>query len=258
MECILVNFVRKFENIFEKYIEGFFNKRFSSGLQPVEIAKQLSKEMENQRSVGIANIYVPNSYSVYIRREDYDRIAPYRQAIVEELTVYLTTEAKRKEYTIVGKTVIDILLDEAISQGIFRVSSHFTEPLPLDMQSTDNTGMEELSDTRVFGKATLPVQQQPSLAGLLTILEGLDSGIKIDITIGRINIGRRETNELPLSDMNTSRLHAYLVYETGSHVLHDAKSLNGTYVNGHRITRKKLQTGDRIKVGNTIILYEVK
>ncbi len=252
-----MNFVRKFENIFEKYIEGFFNKRFSSGLQPVEIAKQLSKEMENQRSVGIANIYVPNSYSVYIRREDYERIVPYRQAIVEELTVYLTTEAKRKEYTIVGKTVIDILLDEAI-QGIFRVSSQFTEPLPLDMQSTENTGIEELSDTRIFGKVTLPERQQSSLAGLLTILEGLDSGIKTDVTIGRINIGRRETNELPLSDMNTSRLHAYIVFETGSHVLHDAKSLNGTYVNGHRITRKTLQTGDRIKVGNTIILYEVK
>jgi pSer/pThr/pTyr-binding forkhead associated (FHA) protein len=73
-----------------------------------------------------------------------------------------------------------------------------------------------------------------------------------------VNIGRRESNELPLTDMNTSRLHAYVVFEEGGHTLYDARSLNGTYVNDHRVTRKRLKAGDRIKVGNTVILYEVK
>ena len=50
----------------------------------------------------------------------------------------------------------------------------------------------------------------------------------------------------------------YVIFEDGTHVLYDAKSLNGTYVNGQRITRKSLKNGDHIKLGNTVLLYEVK
>ncbi|MPN61701.1 hypothetical protein SDC9_209443 [bioreactor metagenome] len=102
----------------------------------------------------------------------------------------------------------------------------------------------------------MPIMEKQHF-GKVQIVEGLDKGMKVEVGSKRINIGRRESNELPLTDMNTSRLHAYVIYEEGNHVLHDAKSLNGTYVNGHRITRKILCSGDRIKVGNTIILYEV-
>lgn len=90
------------------------------------------------------------------------------------------------------------------------------------------------------------------------MVKGIDSGLQIDLGVERVNIGRRESNELPLTDMNTSRLHAYVVYEEGGHVLYDAKSLNGTYANNHRVTRKRLKAGDRVKVGNTVILYEVR
>ncbi len=89
-------------------------------------------------------------------------------------------------------------------------------------------------------------------------MEGLDTGQRVEAAVNRINIGRRESNEMPLSDMNTSRLHAYVIYEEGAHVLYDAKSLNGTYVNDHRVTRKRLKNKDRIKLGSTVLLYEVK
>lgn len=254
-----VNFIRNLESIFEKYIEGFFNKKFSSGLQPIEIAKQLVKEMENEKSIGVSHIFIPNNYLVYINKEDYERIAPYCQAVCDELAGYLLEEAARKEYTIVGKPIIDLHMDQDLGQGKFRASSSFTEPLPGNTQPQESVGSsQELSNTRVFNKITLLSKSQPALKGLLTIIDGVDSGIKIDIGATRVNIGRREGNELPLSDMNTSRLHAYIAYQDGVHVLHDAKSLNGTYVNGHRVTRKDLKNKDHIKLGNTTILYEVK
>jgi len=259
--CIIVAFVRNLENFFERYIEGFFNKKFSSGLQPVEIAKHLVKEMNAQRSVGISQVYVPNSYSVYINSDDYDRIVPYGQAIRDELSRYLIEEAEGKNYTIIGKPIVDIFLNESIGKGSFFVTSRFTEPLPVEQdegQNDDtNDNSSKLSDTRVFTKVTSMLQSKVKVSGSLSVITGLDEGMTVDISTSRVNIGRRESNEMPLTDMNTSRLHSYIVCEDGKHVLYDAKSLNGTYVNGHRITRKTLQTGDRIKVGNTIILYEV-
>jgi hypothetical protein len=251
-----VGFVRSLEDFFEKYIEGFFNARFSGGLQPVEIAKRLAREMESDRTVGISQVYVPNQYGVYLGSADYERLTPYGQAIRDELAAFVAAEAKRKGYTIVGKPIVDIFCDEAGGRGKFRVESRYSEPLP---EETDReaTGPVPLSDTRVFGRVPL-VSRQASVAGLLTVVKGLDTGLQVDVGAERANIGRRESNELPLTDMNTSRLHAYVAFEEGGHTLYDAKSLNGTYVNNHRVTRKRLKSGDRIKVGNTVILYEVK
>lgn len=251
-----MDFVRRLEDFFEKYIEGFFNARFSGGLQPVEIAKRLAREMEGDRTVGISQVYVPNQYSVYLGSEDYERLTPYGQAIRDELAFFVAAEAKRKGYTIVGKPLVDIFCDEAAGRGQLRVASRYSEPVP-DEAEREATGPVTMSDTKVFGHV-LPVSRQASIAGLLTVLKGLDTGLQLDVGADRVNIGRRESNELPLTDMNTSRLHAYVIFEEGGHTLYDAKSLNGTYVNDHRVTRKRLKTGDRIRLGNTVILYEVK
>ncbi|MGI6092792.1 MAG: DUF3662 and FHA domain-containing protein [Veillonellaceae bacterium] len=249
--------VRNLENFFEKYIEGFFNKKFESGLQPVEIAKHLLREMEAERFVGVSRIYIPNLYNVYLNKDDYDHLLPYSQAIRDELAQYVNNEARERGYTIVGKPIIELLSVGDQNTEKIRVDCSFTEPLPID-QSSDSPP-EGLSDTRVFNKVTSePNWPKQNIEAALTVIEGLDAGEKYIIGNNRVNIGRRKSNELPLADMNTSRLHSYIVIEDNNHILYDAKSLNGTYVNGHRVARWRLRSGDKIKLGNTIILYEVK
>ncbi len=257
-----MKFVRNIENFFEKYIEGFFNKQFSSSLQPAEIAKQLAREMEDERTVGVSHVYVPNHYAIYINREDYERLEPYAAAVCSELSAYLSEESRRKGYTMAGSPQIELFADEKLAKQAFKITSSFTEaPAPYDESASQPENIPNSSDTRIFDKlepALLTRPPQQLLHGLLTVIDGLDAGLKVDCTTNRINIGRRNTNELPLTDMNTSRLHAYIVYEENVHVIHDAKSLNGTYVGNQRITHKQLKNGDRVKVGNTVILYEVK
>jgi len=255
-----VKFVRNIENFFEKYIEGFFNKQFSSSLQPIEIAKQLAREMEDERTVGVSHVYVPNHYAIYVNNEDYGRLEPYAESVCSELASYLIDESRRKGYTMAGGPQIEIFADEKLGRQAFRITSNFTETSH-DESLKKPENMSTDSETKVFDKLE-PIALIPSvqyqLHSYLTVIDGLDAGLKVDCTTNRINIGRRNTNELPLTDMNTSRLHAYIVFEDNSHVIHDAKSLNGTYVGGIRITHKHLKNGDRIKVGNTVILYEVK
>lgn len=253
-----MKFVRNIESFFEKYIEGFFNKQFTSGLQPVEIARYLGRLLEDERTVGVSQVYVPNHYSIYVSQEEYERLAPFAPAVCGELSAYLTEESRRKGYTMSGSPQIELFADEKLTRQALRVIPSFTD-VPGEVSSTPVESVS--SDTRIFDKLnpSLPVDPPARLLhGLLTVIEGLDAGLNVDCTANRINIGRRNTNEMPLTDMNTSRLHAYIVYEDGCHVLHDAKSLNGTYVGSHRITHKQLKNGDRIKVGNTVILYEVK
>jgi hypothetical protein len=253
-----VKFIRNLENMFEKYIEGFFNNKFSSGLQPVEIGKQLIRKMDDERTVGVSKIYAPNLYMIYLGKTDFERITSYRQSICDELSLYVAEQAKQRQYTIIGIPIIEFYRDDSVAKGTFRIVSSFTETIPEEKNLvSEHLKCEEISDTRVFDKVECIPLKQAFLCGVLAVVEGPDVGVKIDIAKNRVNIGRRASNELPLTDLNTSRLQVYVVLEDNTHVLYDAKSLNGTYVNGNRIMRKVLETGDRIKIGNTVILYEV-
>ncbi|WP_371370927.1 FhaA domain-containing protein [Sporomusa aerivorans] len=256
-----MKFVRNIEIFFEKYIEGFFNRQFSSSLQPAEIARQLAREMENERTVGVSHVYVPNHYTVYINAQDFERLEPYAAAVCGDLSAYLSEESRSKGYTMAGSPKIELFSDDKLTGQTFRIISSFTEA-PYEEPDQTATDASNPGDTRIFNKLDQPAllihPPQKLLHALLTVIDGLDAGLKVECSTNRVNIGRRNTNELPLSDMNTSRLHAYIVYEDNNHVIHDARSLNGTYVGDHRITHKQLNSGDKIKVGNTVILYEVK
>jgi len=66
----------------------------------------------------------------------------------------------------------------------------------------------------------------------------------------RIRIGRDLDNDWFIDDLNVSRSHAEIVQNSsGGYELVDLKSTNGTFLNGSKIKRELLKTGDVISVG---------
>lgn len=65
----------------------------------------------------------------------------------------------------------------------------------------------------------------------------------------RIPIGRRPDSAVFLDDVTVSRDHALIVRRGGAWHLDDLGSLNGTYVNRHRIETHRLEDGDELQVG---------
>jgi adenylate cyclase len=69
-------------------------------------------------------------------------------------------------------------------------------------------------------------------------------------------VGRGEENELVLDDALVSRLHAVFNGSASGVILSDLSSLNGTYLNGRRITTPvTLQAGDVVRIGVTTIAF---
>ena len=65
----------------------------------------------------------------------------------------------------------------------------------------------------------------------------------------RIRIGRDTTSDWHIEDINVSRTHAEIVQNaSGGYDIVDLKSTNGTFLNGNRIRRENLKTGDVIAV----------
>ncbi len=79
---------------------------------------------------------------------------------------------------------------------------------------------------------------------------------KLRLSEKPITIGRSSNADIMLLDEKVSRLHCGITMEDGVPVVRDLKSKNGTFVNETRITTARLQPGDRIRVGSTILIVE--
>ena len=72
---------------------------------------------------------------------------------------------------------------------------------------------------------------------------------------GAAVIGRAEDSDIVISDVLASRHHAYLVPSPTGMEIHDAQSINGTFVNGTRILSAPLTEGDVVTIGNVDLVF---
>ena len=73
--------------------------------------------------------------------------------------------------------------------------------------------------------------------------------------VGHNTLGRHPNNTHQILDRIVSKEHCHIDLVDGRYVLRDLGSLNGTYVNGERVSEKILETGDEITLGSTRIIF---
>lgn len=89
----------------------------------------------------------------------------------------------------------------------------------------------------------------------LIVTEGPNRGKKFTLSKDVVKIGKRENNDLVLTDTTVSRNHLEILYQEDSFLLHDLDSTNGTFINGTRVKEAYLAPGDLIKLGNTTLEF---
>ena len=89
----------------------------------------------------------------------------------------------------------------------------------------------------------------------LFVIRGIDQGIRFELEGTVFQIGRDSSNTIQLHDSEVSRHHAEIRFHEGEFVISDLSSSNGTFVNGKRIERHKLDSGDQVQAGSTLMLF---
>jgi len=103
-----------------------------------------------------------------------------------------------------------------------------------------------------------------SLNFMITIVQGsdIDFGKIYSFPGETICIGRDRNNEIQLDDPKVSKKHceisAIKTDDFEQFIIKDLDSTNGTYVNGQSISQRILSTGDKIKLGETVICFNYK
>lgn len=94
-----------------------------------------------------------------------------------------------------------------------------------------------------------------SVQATLSVTNGPQPGRVIELPEGEVLIGRVEPAGLVIADSEVSRRHARLTFREGKYFLEDLGSVNGTLINGQRMSGESALTdGDEIRLGSKVVL----
>lgn len=213
--------IQRFERRLERSVEGAFARVFRSGLQPVEIGRRLTREMDLRRTHAPKGVLAPNSFRVVLSEADRAKFAPIEDELVKELVEVANEHAKDESYTFLGPVKVVMETDTSLRAGTLLVAGDVAP-----------------------GKGTATL--------------ALPDGRRVVLDQEKVALGRSPDCELAVADPNVSRRHAEVRRGAdNAWVVADLGSTNGTKVNGLRISGpRRLEDGDEITVGATSVRFE--
>jgi hypothetical protein len=249
--------LRTIERKIESLFEGVFGRAFRTNVQPVELARKLAKEMDDHRNVSVSRVYVPNEYTVFLSPPDREQFESYEDNLRSELQEYLSEHARREDYALLSPPRVLMETDVDLDIGEFGIATRMVHPdrrrgegepvADLEAGATMIYKPQTAQPTQAVSAAELGVEQE-----LVTLSWNGDS---LQVKQPRIVIGRSRDCDVQLADSNVSRRHAELRQEGASYWIVDLGSTNGIEVNGKRVKRAKLRSGDTITLGSTDVTF---
>ena len=215
--------LQQFEERLERLVEGTLAKPFRSNLQPVEIGRRLTREMDLHRRVGVRGLIAPNAFAITLSPSDVSRFANFIDALSRELSDAAREHARIESYSFVGPVEVEIFEGSNLKPGRFTVTA--------EVQEGEN-------------------------GGLLVELV-LPDGQRVPMGADPLVIGRLPDCDVVLADSNVSRRHAELRRKDDGIFVVDLGSTNGTRVNGTRVREQLLGSGDEVSVGSTRLTFEM-
>jgi hypothetical protein len=267
---------RRIEQSLETTFERGFRRAFKTQLQPVELARKLAREMDLNKTISVAKVYVPNEYTVHLSTQDFDAFRSYETTLVHELATYLEAHARGSGYSLVASPTVVLTTDRDLRGGEFGISCR--------MADAPESPPVAVSDDESLGAVVTPVLPtpmpvgvavaNPALAGVsgtqvISAADAQASGIhpetmalilngeRIPLTKRVTSLGRSRERDVVVPDPNVSREHCEIRHVGYDYFLIDLNSTNGVSVKGHPVTRHALANGDVITMGATDLRVEV-
>jgi len=253
--------LRLIEQKIEALVEGVFGRAFRTNVQPVELARKLAKEMDDHRQVSVSRVYVPNEYTIFLSESDREQFEGYEESLVGELQEYLAEHARRESYALLSPPKVLVRTDEDLEVGEFGIAVRMAQPERGSAEPSAPPPEVESGATMIYKRsAQLETEAaSPVELGLERELAYLVvDGDRHELSKRRTVIGRSKDCDVQLDDPNASRRHAEVRQEGMSYWIVDLDSTNGLEVNGRRAKRAKLDTGDKVTIGSTNLVFDVE
>lgn len=238
-------------------VEGTFARAFKSEVRPVEIARKLAKEMDDNKVVSLSRTYAPNEYAVWLSPKDREHFASYEGDLRDELVGYMLEHARSEGLSLLTRPSIEFRTDERLRLGEFGIQARMVRTDEDSERALPSQG--EHGHTMVYSvseRLSDPLQAPHPQRGTARVI--VDGRTAIVGSAGAV-IGRSRECDVVLDDANVSRRHAEIRPSGGSWIVLDLGSTNGVKVNGRRIAGpQSLKSGDSLELGSSQLTFEVQ
>ena len=236
-----MNILDRFEQSFERLMEGSIGRLFRSPVQPAEIGRKLERAMVSNQVVSIEASLVPNDYRVAMHPEDMVLFSDYVTSLSRQMETWLGELARDRGFRLVDRIRVQISGDDNVPRRAIQVTAAIA-----DRPDLDRSRQDEIQRTEVYrvirqtsGVPPLRLRFTSSSLGEHEVL------IRKPVT----TVGRALDNDIVLDSGEVSRHHARFEYSHHEMRLLDLQSTNGTRVNGKRIESQRVRPGDHLAFG---------
>ena len=125
----------------------------------------------------------------------------------------------------------------------------------LDDRTITLTAVDPLQEAPGADDDVVVLGELPNEMGVLIVRAGAQAGARFTLDEPITRLGRHPDSEISLDDITVSRRHAEIERTPEGHVVSDAGSLNGTYVNQERIDKMLLRHGDELQIGKFRLVF---
>jgi hypothetical protein len=256
-----VSVLRNLEAKLEGIVGGAFSRAFRSKVEPVEIARKLAKEMQDNQTRSISHTYVPNHYTVWLSPDDRGHFEGYEDGLKKELSDYLLENARTEGLALVTRPTIEFETDDRLSLGEFGIQAQLIqseEEQAPDWPADAGAAAGDFGHTMVYSpdQSARRLEPRDAPSGGRALLVGEDK--RTVLSGSRLLIGRSRDCDISVEDPNVSRRHAELRNEDGRWVVADLGSTNGVKVNGRRVEKSPLEPGDEVVLGLARFRFELE
>ncbi|RGE18538.1 DUF3662 and FHA domain-containing protein [Leucobacter sp. wl10] len=206
----------------ERAVNGAFARTFRSGVQPVEIASALKRELDiGAVIVDRDRVLAPNRFTARVAPKDADRLQTLGDTLEQELRGVVVKHAKRQSYQLLGDPDVEIRSDASLTPGVLEIDASRVEG------SVDWVAVIDVEGAR-----------HELRRGTTTVGRGSDCGIRI-------------------TDNAASRKHLEIIWDGSAGIARDLGSTNGSKIDGQRFREAALAPGIVITIGQTALRFQL-
>src|SRR4051794_40186222 len=88
--------LRSLESKLAGLVEGTFSRAFKSEVRPIEIARKLTKEMDEHKVHSLSRVFAPNEYTVFLSPEDRKQFEGLEDELADDLAGFLLEHSRRE------------------------------------------------------------------------------------------------------------------------------------------------------------------
>src|SRR4051794_29481330 len=119
----MVNLLDRFEQSFERLVEGSVGRLFRSPIQPAEIGRKLERAMVSNQVTSVDSTLVPNDYRVAMHPLDMVLFVDFVPALCRQMESWLQDAAEERGFTIIDRMRVQIIGEESVPRRAIQVTA---------------------------------------------------------------------------------------------------------------------------------------